>query len=132
MTGQAGAGASPGTEAVGRTRVQGGMSERAQELRPLVGVRQHPETVEGPQGVRERIGGRSRAGPDPQVRVVGQRQVGREGVRKVPRGRRMAHHVGVEGRVGGVWPRHGQTLAFVLHPAVLKPHLETETHRVKY
>lgn len=70
MTGQAGAGASSGAEAVGRTRVQGGVSEGAQELRPLVGVRQHPETVEGAQGVGERGGGRSRASSDTQVGVV--------------------------------------------------------------
>ncbi len=70
VTGQAGAGASSWAEAVGRARVQGGVSEGAQELRPLVGMRQHPETVEGAQGVGERGGGRSRASSDTQVGVV--------------------------------------------------------------
>lgn len=123
MTGQAGAGGSPGAEAVGRARVQGWVSEGTQELRPLVGVRQHPEAVEGAQGIGERGGGRGRGRPDTQVGVVRQRQVGREGVGQVARGRRVAHHVCVEGRVGWVGPRHGQTLALVFHPAVLKPHL---------
>lgn len=123
MTGQAGTGASPGAEAVGRARVQGGVSEGAQELRPLVRVRQHPETVEGAQGVGERGARRRRAGSDPQVGVVRQRQVRWEGVGQVPRGRRVAHHVGVKGRVSGVRPSHGQTLTLVFHPAVLKPHL---------
>lgn len=50
--------------------------------------------------------------------------MGREGVGQVPSGRGVAHHVGVEGRVGGVRPRHGQPLAFVFHSAVLEPHLE--------
>ena len=75
VTGQAGAGASSWAEAVGRTRVQGGVSEGAQQLRPLVGVRQHPEAVEGAQGIGESAGGRSRAGSDTQVGVVRQRQV---------------------------------------------------------
>lgn len=123
VTGQARAGAASGAEAVGRARVQGGVSEGAQELRPLVRVRQHPEAVEGAQGVWEWGGCGGRAGSHPQVGVVRQRQVRGEGVRQVPRGRRVAHHVGVEGRVGGVGPRHGQTLALVFHPAVLKPHL---------
>ena len=123
MTGQAGAWGSPGTEAVGRPRVQGGVSEGAQELRPLVRVGQHPEAVQGAQWVGEMSGGRSRASTDTQVGVVRQRQVGWEGVGQVPGGGRVAHHVCVEGRVGGVRPRHGQTLALVFHPAVLKPHL---------
>lgn len=49
--------------------------------------------------------------------------MGREGVWQVPRGRGVTHHIGVEGRVGGVRPSHGQALAFVFHPAVLEPHL---------
>ena len=36
----------------------------------------------------------------------------------------MSHHVGVECRVGSVMPRHGQTLALVFYPTVLKPDLE--------
>lgn len=108
---------------MGRSRVQRGVSERAQQLRPLVGVGQHSETVQGAQGVGERCGGRSGASSDTQVGVVRQRQVRWEGVGQVPSGRCVAHHVGVEGRICGVRPRHGQTLALVFHPAVLKPHL---------
>ena len=101
------------------------MPERAEQFGPLVRMRQHPETVEGPQGACERRGGGGgRAGPDPQVGVVVERQVGREGVGEVPRGGGVAHHVGVEGGVSGVRPRHGETLALVLHPAVLEPHLQ--------
>lgn len=100
------------------------MPEGAQQLGPLVGVRQHPEGVQGAQRAGERRGGRGRAGPDPQGRVVRQGQVGRERVGQVPGGCGVAHHVGVEGRVRRVRPRHGQTLALVFHPAVLEPHLE--------
>lgn len=125
MTGQARAGATSWTQAVSRTRVQGRVSEGAQQLRPRVRVRQHPEAVEGAQGVGGERGGRGRrTSSDAQVGVIRQRQVRRERVGQVPRGRRMAHHIGVEGRVGRVRPRHGQTLAFVLHPPVLKPDLE--------
>lgn len=77
MTGQASARASPGTEPVSRTLVQGRVPEGAQEFRPLIGVGQHAETVQGAQAVGERSGGgRSGAGSHPQVRVVRQRQVG--------------------------------------------------------
>ena len=129
MARQAGAGAPAGAEAVvvvGRPGgVQGGVPEGAEQLGPLVRMRQHPEAVEGPQGACERRGGGGgRAGPDPQVGVVVERQVGRERVGEVPRGGRVAHHVGVEGGVGGVRPRHGEALALVLHPAVLEPHLQ--------
>ena len=47
----------------------------------------------------------------------------------------MVHHVGVEGGVGRVRPRHGQTLPLVLHSAVLEPHLwntNIQTGGVKY
>lgn len=62
------------------------------------------------------------------MRIIGQRQVRGEGIgRQVPGGGRcVAHHVGVEGRVGGVRPRHGQTLTLVFHAAVLEPHLGLE------
>lgn len=100
------------------------MPEGAQQLRPRVWMRQHPETLERAQGVRKRGGGGRRTSSNAQVGVIRQRQVRWERVGQVPRGRRVAHHVGVEGRVGGVRPRHGQTLALVFHPAVLKPDLE--------
>lgn len=122
MAGQAGAGTPPWAEAV--SWVDRRVPEGAQELRPLVGMGQDPEAVQRAQRVRERgsCGGRGR--PDTQGGVVGQGEVGREGVGQVPRGGGVAHHVGVEGRVGGVGPRHGQALALVFHPAVLEPHLQ--------
>lgn len=100
------------------------MPEGAQQLRPRVWMRQHPETLERAQGVGKRGGRGRRTSSNAQVGVIRQRQVRWERVGQVPRGRRVAHHVGVEGRVGGVRPRHGQTLALVFHPAVLKPDLE--------
>ena len=70
VTGEAGTGAPPGTEAVGRARVQGWVPERTQQLWPLVGMRQHPETVEGPEWVGEWGSGGGRAGSDPKVGVI--------------------------------------------------------------
>lgn len=109
-----------------RGRVERGVPEGAEQFWSRVGVREHPKGVQRPQRGAERGGGGGRGGPDAHVGVVGQGQVGREGVGQVARGRRVAHHVGVKRRVRRVRPGHGQALPLVLHPAVLEPHLPRE------
>lgn len=127
MTRQARAGAATGAaESMARGWVQRGVPEGAEQLRPRVRVGQDSEGVQRPQGAAEGSGGRGRGGPDAHVGVVGQGQVGWEGVGQVAGGGRVAHHVGVERRVRRVRPGHGQALPFVLHPPVLEPHLQRE------
>lgn len=75
MTGQTGAGTPSGAETVSRTGVQGRMSEGAQQLRPRVRMRQHPETLERAQGVGKRGGRGCRTSSNAQVGVIRQRQV---------------------------------------------------------
>lgn len=124
MARQAGAGVAPGAaESMSWSRVERGMSEGAQQFWSRVWVGEDPEGVQRPQGGTEGGGGRGRCGADAHVGVVGQRQVGREWVRQVPGGCRVAHHVRIERRVGRVRPGHGQALPLVLHPPVLEPHL---------
>lgn len=105
------------------------MSESAQQFWSRVRVGEDPEGVQRPQGATEGGGGGGRCGADAHVGVVGQGQVGREWVRQVPGGRRVAHHVRIKRRVGRVRPGHGQALPLVLHPAVLEPNLRTEERR---
>lgn len=127
MARQARAGAATGAaESVARGGVQRGVPEGAEQLRPRVRVGQDAEGVQRPQRGAEGSGGRGRGGPDAHVGVVGQGQVGWEGVGKVAGGGRVAHHVGVERRVRRVRPGHGQALPLVLHPPVLEPHLRRE------
>lgn len=108
MACQAGAGAAPGAaESMSWGRVERGMSEGAQQFWSRVRVGQDPEGVQRPQGGTEGGGGRGRCGADAHVGVVGQGQVGREWVRQVPGGCRVAHHVRIKRRVGRVRPGHG-------------------------
>jgi len=127
---QAGTGVAPGAaESMGRGRVERGMPEGAQQFWSRVGVGEDPEGVQRPQRGAEGSGGRGRGGADAHVGVVGQGQVGGEGVGQVAGGRGVAHHVGIERRVGRVRPGHGQALPLVLHPAVLEPNLRGEGRR---
>lgn len=127
---QAGAGAAAGAaQAVGRAGVEGGVPEGAEQFGSGVGLRQDSEGLQRPERGAEGGGGGGGGGGGAQahVGVVGQGQVGRERVGQVARGRRVAHHVGVKGRVGRVGPGHGQALPLVLHPAILEPHLAGQT-----
>lgn len=130
MASQAGAGVAPGAaESMSWGRVERGMSEGAQQFWSRVRVGEDPEGVQRPQGGAEGGGGRGRRGADAHVGVVGQGQMGREWIRQVPGGCRVAHHVRIKRRIGRVRPGHGQTLPLVLHPAVLEPNLRVEERR---